>query len=395
MSNPAQGPPPHLQTLDMPTLDVPLPSVPLPGVPLLNVPALSRPALNLPALRGHNASVVLGLLRGHGGVSRGELADRSGLTPQAISKIVARLRAEGLVTQAGRGEPTGGKPRTLLRLVPEAGYAAGVHLDRHRLTALVADLAGRQVASTDAPFELAREPRTVLAEIAARVREVASLVPDGRLLGVGVGCPGPLDHTAGVLHRVPRLPQWDGFPLRAALTALLGVPVLLDKDTNAAVLAEPERTVGSSAYVHLGSGLGAGLVLDGVLYRGVRAHAGEFGHQTVQLDGPACACGNRGCLEALCLAALRVGDTEGAARVLGTGVTNLVRLLDIDRVVLGGYVVLAAPQVFVHGVATQLAERLPEVRCQEVLVTVARAGERAVAAGAAEMVLAPLFGRSA
>jgi predicted NBD/HSP70 family sugar kinase len=196
-----------------------------------------------------------------------------------------------------------------------------------------------------------------------------------------------------VLHRVTGLPQWDGFPLRAALAAELGLPVEVDKDTNTAVLAEPPGP-GSYACVHLGSGLGAGLVLDGALYRGARTNAGEFGHQTVQLDGPRCACGNRGCLEALCLAALRAGDTGRAARLLGAGVANLVRLLDVDRVVLGGRVVLGAPEVFVREAEAQLAERVPDPAWQAVPVAVARAGERAVAVGAAELVLAPLFGRS-
>ncbi|MFJ6216467.1 ROK family protein [Streptomyces sp. NPDC092296] len=341
--------------------------------------------------RGHNAAVLLGLLRGRDGLGRAELAERSGLTPQAVSKIVARLRADGLVAEAGR-ESTGGKPRTLLRLVPEAGYAAGVHLDRDWLTVLLADLAGRQVGCVEGPFRSAGEPGAVPAEVAARLGEVAAAVPAGRLLGVGVGCPGPLDHRTGVPHRVPGLPQWDGYPLRAALAERLGLPVLVDKDTNAAVLAEPQPA-GSSVYVHLGSGLGAGLVLDGALYRGPRTNAGEFGHQTVRLDGPRCACGNRGCLEALCLAALRAGDTVGAARLVGVGVANVVRLLDVDRVVLGGRAVLAAPEVFVREVAAQVAERIPDPGWRPVPVTVARAGRRAVAAGAAELVLAPLFGR--
>ncbi|MFF4652713.1 ROK family transcriptional regulator [Streptomyces sp. NPDC001380] len=358
-------------------------------------------ALNLPALRGHNASVVLGLLRGRDGVSRGELAAGSGLTPQAVSKIVARLRDEGLVAEAGRGEPTGGKPRTLLRLVPEAGLAAGVHLDRDRVAVLVADLAGRPVALREAGLR-PEDPAAVADGVAAVVREAAAAAQGAGaarraaaeggapLLGVGVGCPGPLDHAAGVLHRVTGLPRWDGFPLRDALAERLGLPVVLDKDTNAAVLAEPVRA-GSTVYLHLGSGLGAGLVLDGALYRGARTNAGEFGHQTVQLDGPRCDCGNRGCLEVLCLAALRAGDTAGAARLLGVGAAGLVRLLDVDRVVLGGRAVLAAPDVFVRGVAAELAARVPDPAWQAVPVSVARAGERAVARGAAELVLAPLF----
>lgn len=102
---------------------------------------------NLLAVRSHNAALVLDLLRtaGTDGISRLELADRTGLTPQAVSKITARLRDSGLVAEAGRRASTGGKPRTVLRLVPEAGHAVGVHLDRDELRVVLVDLTGAVV----------------------------------------------------------------------------------------------------------------------------------------------------------------------------------------------------------------------------------------------------------
>ncbi|MDX2708586.1 ROK family transcriptional regulator, partial [Streptomyces sp. PA03-6a] len=199
---------------------------------------------NLPALRSHNAALVLGLLRtatvGEGaGISRLELAERTGLTPQAVSKITARLRADGLVDEAGRGAPTGGKPRTLLRLARRARYAVGVHLDRDELTVVLADLAGGVVDARTVPLDLRRPAGEVLEAAAGLVRETVGATPgaDGAVLGAGLACPGPLDHTAGVLHRVTGLPGWDGYPLRDALAERLGLPVVLDKDTNAAALA--------------------------------------------------------------------------------------------------------------------------------------------------------------
>ncbi|MFJ5613759.1 ROK family protein [Streptomyces sp. NPDC093221] len=482
----------------------------------------SAPGANLPALRSHNAALVLGLLRtatlspadagtdsggtdsrgtsgggtdsggtsgggtsgggtGSGGtdgrargISRLELAERTGLTPQAVSKITARLRAEGLVEEAGRRASTGGKPRTELRLVSGARHAVGVHLDGERLTAVLTDLTGRTVAEREAPLDLGLPVESALAAIVHEVRLIAARAP-GAVLGVGVGMRGPLDHRTGTLHRVTGFPHWQGVPLRARLAAALGLPVALDKNTNAAALSilaeavpagtvpagtgegspppaaapggwsaptesapapvtapapgagrpasgagrpaseaggpatesapapggEPPMTAESAAarprpaaggppafaYLHLGAGLGAGLVLGGEVYRGGRTGAGEFGHQAVELGGVLCECGNRGCLEALCLAAAGRGDTVGAARLLGVGAANLVALLDIDRVVLGGRTVLAAPAVFAEQVAAVLAER-----GRSVPVGFAAAGPRAVAEGAALLVLAPLFG---
>ncbi|MFE2185380.1 ROK family protein [Streptomyces sp. NPDC059455] len=375
------------------------------------------PGANLTALRSHNAALVLRLLRdaGEDGVSRPELAGRTGLTPQAVSKITARLRAEGLLTEAGQRASTGGKPPTVLRLVPDARHAIGLQLDRDEVTAVLVDLAGTSVAARSAPFDFGAPAEEALAAATAEVRALladaaaggavggtagggieagggSGLAAGGRLLGVGVAAPGPLDHGSGVLHRVTGFPQWDGFPLRDALAERLALPVVLDKDTNAAALGlVTAGSAESAAYLHLGTGLGAGLVLGGDVYRGARTDAGEFGHQVIHLDGPPCECGNNGCLEALCLAAAARGDRTDAARLLGIGATNLVRLLDIDRVLLGGRMVLADPEPYVRGVATMIAEDSARASRPPVSVDVVERGERAVVEGAARLVLAPLF----
>ncbi|MGW4290171.1 ROK family transcriptional regulator [Streptomyces sp. NPDC004673] len=360
---------------------------------------------NLLGVRSHNTALVLDLLRGAGpeGISRLEIAERTGLTPQAVSKITARLRDDGFAAEAGRRASTGGKPRTVLRLVPEAGHAVGVHLDRDELRVVLLDLNGTVVGERRGEVGLGGGAETVLAlvadEVTALVTEVLGhgLADAGTLLGVGVALPGPLDHVGGVLHRVTGFPEWEGFALRDALAARLGVPVVVDKDTNAAALglaAGGER--GSFAYLHLGTGLGAGLVIGGSVHRGARTGAGEFGHQVIQLDGPPCECGDRGCLEALCLAAVGRGETAEAARVLGVGAGNLAGLLDIDRVLLGGRTIASAPGVYVQGVSGVLAARARRegLPGETVPVRLAPGGERVVAVGAGQLLLAPVFGRA-
>ncbi|MGW6952747.1 ROK family protein [Streptomyces xanthophaeus] len=404
-----------------------------------------RGGANLPTLRGYNDALLLDLLRGAGpaGLGRAELAVRTGLTPQAVSKIVVRLAAEGLVAEAGRAASTGGKPRTLLRLVPQARHAVGVHLDRDELRAVRVDLAGGVVAESRGPLDFGAGQEAVVEAVVRRVARVTD--PDGPpLLGAGVAAPGPLDHRTGVMGRVTGFPEWEGFPLREVLEGRLGLPVLLDKDTNAgaagtvtaanvpaanvaganvpaanvpaanvpaanvpAVSAAAANVAGAdvpavsvtapaaaarpgaSVYLHVGTGLGAGLCLDGEVYRGARSAAGEFGHQVLHLDGPPCRCGARGCAEVLCLAAVGRGDLPEAARILGEGAANLVALLDVERVFLGGRVVGAAPEVFVAGVRAVLAARA----LAQPPPTVALAGA-GVAEGAAELVLAPFFGRA-
>ncbi|MBT2539967.1 ROK family transcriptional regulator [Streptomyces sp. ISL-44] len=362
---------------------------------------------------------MLDLLRGAGpaGLGRAELASRTGLTPQAVSKITARLGADGLVAEAGRAASTGGKPRTLLRLVPDVHHAVGVHLDRDELRAVRVDLAGRVVAEGGGPLDFGVGPESVVEAVVravARVGDSAGLPP----LGVGVAAPGPLDHRAGTMGRVTGFPSWKGFPLRGVLQGRLGLPVLLDKDTNAGAAAAagawlraawPDADAGRVAdaapdahaypfagggprtcvYLHVGTGLGAGLWLGGEVYRGERSAAGEFGHQVLLLDGPPCRCGARGCVEALCLGAVARGDFPEAARILGEAAANLVALLDVDRVLLGGRVVAAAPDVFVAGVGAVLAARALDPA--RPVVALAGSG---VAEGAAELALGPVFGRA-
>ncbi|MFF4400225.1 ROK family protein [Streptomyces sp. NPDC001480] len=400
---------------------------------------------NLLAVRSHNTALVLDLLRTAGaeGISRLELAERTGLTPQAVSKITARLREEGLAVEAGRRASTGGKPRTVLRLVPGAGHAVGAHLDRDELRVVLCDLTGAVVAGRRVPLDLrpGDGAEVVVEAVAGQVGELLS-ESGATVLGAGVALPGPLDHARGVLRRVTGFPEWDGFPLREALAGRLGVPVVVDKDTNAAALGLAVRgvgaeglgsggsgsggsgcgglgsggsgsdglgsggagsdglgsggagAVGSFAYLHLGTGLGAGLVIGGRVHRGARTGAGEFGHQVIQLDGPVCGCGNRGCVEVLCLGAVARGETGEAARVLGAGAANLVGLLDIDAVLLGGRTVEGAPEVFVDGVGAVLGERARREGAVGVPVRVAFGdGGWGVAEGAAQLLLGPLFGR--
>jgi predicted NBD/HSP70 family sugar kinase len=269
----------------------------------------------------------------------------------------------------------------------------GLAVDRNETIVTLADLTGASRYQAKAPVGLATgDPGQVVGLLAGQVHTAVAAAPRGaRVLGAGVGCRGPLDFSTGVLHRPGGLRSWDRFPLRDELaTRLDGLPVYVDKDTNAAVLAVPGP--GSTAYLHVADGVGAGLLLNGTVYRGARTNAGEFGHQVLQLNGPRCTCGQHGCLEALCLAALTDGDHHAAARLLGVGAANLVRLLDVDRILLGGNAVFTRPEVYRSEVTGRLTAQLPEPEWQHVTVELTPAGPSSVAAGAAELVLGQLFG---
>ncbi|MGE4606094.1 MAG: ROK family protein [Myxococcota bacterium] len=161
----------------------------------------------------------------------------------------------------------------------------------------------RLIAHRRRPTSATGNPR---ADVDAIVRDVRSLLAEaGRSLDdidyVGLSVPGPFDTERGTLLKPPNLPGWDEVPIRDWITAALGRPVRIDNDANAAALAEWRFGAGQGAhhlvYLTMSTGVGAGLVLDGKLYRGWRGNAGEFGHVTVEPDGEPCACGLSGCLE--------------------------------------------------------------------------------------------------
>nr|WP_238362607.1 ROK family transcriptional regulator [Actinopolymorpha pittospori] len=263
---------------------------------------------NLPAIGSYNQAVVLDAIRrARGGLSRVEIAQRTGLTAQTVGNVSRKLLQEGLIRESGRVINGPGKPRQMLQLRPAGRFAVGVHVDPAVITLVLANLEGSVVAHSRYRTPSSSRPNEVVDLIARRTRELvrgADVVPE-RLLGLGVAVPGPIDVEAGVVLDPPLLPLWRDVPLRQVLTEATGLPVLVDKDAIAAVVGElwlgagaddrrKERT--GVAFVYYGAGLAAGLVVNGETVRGKGSVAGNIGHITVDDRGPTCSCGRVGCL---------------------------------------------------------------------------------------------------
>jgi glucokinase len=211
-------------------------------------------------------------------------------------------------------------------------------------------------------------------------------LPD--LVAVGIGAPGPLDWDTGVIHEAPNLPGWRSVPLAARVAQAVGLPTFLENDANAAALAESRYGVARGAenmlYITVSTGVGGGLILGGELWHGAYGSAGEFGHMTVDFEGPLCDCGNRGCIEAIasgpdmavwvgrqiaagCASslgdrsdltgrdvvdaarqndALSISALERAGRAVGFGVINVAHLVNLDVVVVGGGIANAGDLLF-------------------------------------------------
>jgi len=346
-----------------------------------------RRGANLPSIGGFNRTVVLDAVRrSPDGLSRVELASRTGLSAQTVSNVTRFLIEAGMIAESGTVVSGRGKPRTILRLEAGSRYAVGVHVDPAVVTYVLLDLAGTVVAETTTSTPTADDPSEVVRTIATAVDR---LVTDAEIdvdavLGVGIASPGPIDVDAGVVLDPPFLPRWRDVPLRDALAEATGYPVLLEKDVTAAVVGEMflagESSARNFAFVYFGTGFGVGLVVDHEPVRGVGSNAGDAGHIMVDqgaLAGTPDSAGTRGEVGAavapdrlvqigrsrgLALSGADTGDgvaevdrawdelaaaidagdptaiglAEDAGAVMGNAVVLIVNLLDMDRVVFGG-----------------------------------------------------------
>ncbi|MCA5922751.1 ROK family transcriptional regulator [Curtobacterium oceanosedimentum] len=397
-----------------------------------------RRGANLPSIGGFNRTVILDAVRrSPDGLSRVELAARTGLSAQTVSNVTRFLIEAGMIVESGTVVAGRGKPRTILRLEPGSRYAVGVHVDPAVVTYVLLDLAGTVVAATTTSTPTADDPSQVVRTMATAVeRLVADAgVSVDSVLGVGIASPGPIDVEAGIVVDPPFLPRWRDVPLRDALAEATGYPVLLEKDVTAAVVGEMflagESSARNFAFVYFGTGFGVGLVIDHEPVRGVGSNAGDAGHIMVDqgsLAGTPDGAGTRGEVGAavapdrlvqiarsrgLMLAdggaadpasavdtawdeladAIARGDETAtglaaeAGTVMGRAVVLIVNLLDVDRVVFGGPFWSRIAPAALPAARTAIAGSPLLVPKHEVQVVESDRGADVAAVGAACLVL--------
>jgi predicted NBD/HSP70 family sugar kinase len=345
-------------------------------------------------MAGAHDAAVLAVARRGGPGSRAALAQELQVTPQAISKILGRLTERGLVEEAGTVAAGPGKPTTLYRIVPGSRRAIGLHLTRSRLHSVVVDLTGEILERRELEIGRLQPVPELIGTLASEARALRDIGP-GTLLGAGVGMPGPVDGEEGVYRGTSDPDPWRGAPIRRLLAAELGMPVLLDHDSRAALVGEAWSQPGllrNAALLLVEDGLGAALCLDDQIVRGAHSHAGEAGHTVVRIDGIACPCGRRGCAQTEYRAALERGETEYAARVLAEVVVNLVRLVDVDHVVLGGRTVHEQHAASMDAIREALTAGLSDDPWVHVEVMLSTRGTDLIAVGAACEVLEHEYG---
>jgi len=257
---------------------------------------------NLEQARSHNRRVVIEAVRIHGSLSRAAIARLTALTTQTVSNIVEELEQAELLRPEPTLKGTRGQPAVPYSINPDGGYSIGLQLDHQLLVGVVTDLSGTVRSRIEQPVD---RPTPVEA-MPALAKMPTSLMgrfrfDRSRLLGIGMAMPGPFGVEGMTSVGPTALPGWQDFPLDSELQRLTGIDVTVENDATAAAIGERlygvARNLNNFVYLFIGTGTGAGLFLDGHLYKGSRHNAGEIGHMVVRPNGLACGCGKRGCLE--------------------------------------------------------------------------------------------------
>ncbi|WP_165372728.1 ROK family transcriptional regulator [Pengzhenrongella frigida] len=376
-------------------------------------------------------TLVLDLVRTRAPISRVELADLTGLTQAAISHAVRALLDDGLLQETGLREWTGGKPRVMLTLDPLARCSVGVQLGADWVVVVVTDARGAVITRTRVRGARRERPDDVVAAIAVHIDVLlrAAGIDRDRVVGVGLAVPGTIDLDAGVILVSRTLERWQAYPVRSALSTAVGLPVIMDNDATAAAVGEywSGRTSRAAAHctLYMSAGIGAGIVVDGTIYRGASANTGPLGHLHLHRQGrdpgptledqaapravarrarEALAAGGRSIVRlsaaddpfvdfgAVATAAVQ-GDplcaalVEESAEYLADAAVMLANILDVDSIVLAGPSFSTAGSLYVAVIERRLRAEFHAAERHGVEVTLSAHVADASALGAAALVL--------
>jgi predicted NBD/HSP70 family sugar kinase len=368
------------------------------------------------------------VIRAAGPVSRVELARLSSLTPASVSNIVRVLLESGLVEEAGQSPSTGGKRRTMLRITANARCGIGIHVESDQIIYAMTNMAGGLIGRQRRQGAAGLAPEALLDRLCREVDEfIGHLgILRGAIVGVGVVSSGSIDYYRGTLGGFVGNSFGSSLPLRDQLSAALGLPVVIDRDSTAAAVGEfwggGYDQPPTFSCIYMGDGIGSATVYEGVPVRGASSNAGEIGHVSLDRDGEQCYCGNRGCLEQLAAPRALVSQNDSgvtglstaqafdsiarqavhgdaaaeslireSARSLAAGAVTLANMADIDLIVLAGPGFAIAGAIYVTEIREAIAERAFARSVHPTEVRLATNPRDSAALGASALVLQQLL----
>jgi glucokinase-like ROK family protein len=361
------------------------------------------------------------------GISRTDLAEEMGLTRAAVSLIVNDLIENDVILEAESRAIPNGRPPVVLEINPKRGLVAAVDMGATHVNIALADFSAKIVEEISLPFDIKQGPQKCLAEVKRVLQELLDRygISISEIMAVGVGVPGPVIKDAGMVMSPPIMPGWDRYPIRKTLEKEWGCPVSLNNDAELGALGEWAYGAGRGeknlAFIKVGSGIGAGLIINQQIYGGTTGSAGEIGHITIDENGPLCTCGNHGCMEAFAggnaialqakklvesgkrtllsniskesitaqevAESARRGDLPSqeiimrAGTFIGIAIAGLVNLFNPSAVIIGGGVAQAG-DLLTTSIRQAVRERSLHASEQSVHITTAMLGQRSSLIGA-------------
>lgn len=375
-------------------------------------------------MKSVNKSIILNKIRTSEPISRAQIAKETKLTPPTVSSIVRELIEQELVIESELGVSRGGRKPTMLLVNKNGFYVIGVDAGPTTIECILSNLSGqikdRAVVSVSPPLT----NESFLSLVKDSIRKILQKVNDmEKILGIGVAMHGVVDVETGTSLFAPIL-QLSDIPIKKELEHEFDLVVQVENDARAMALGESwfgqYGETSSMMTVNLGSGVGAGVVIDGKLYHGATDLAGEVGHMTINMDGERCECGNRGCLEAYASAPSIVrranekmpekeimsseeiyqlaeaNDQECVAileetgTIIGTGLTNLVHIINPELIILGGGVAKSEKYIL-PPIQKAIQERGLTKEAKETKVAISKLGDDSTVLGAVALLLVELF----
>lgn len=382
-----------------------------------------------------NKKIVLEMIREKGPINKAEIARRAELSIPTVMKITEEFERQKLIRNVGKGESTGGKRPDLFEIVPDAFHVMGIDIGRHYVKMVIMDIEAQILRSDSFPVsdDQVQQPEEFLNFIGDKALHLISDCKEKMkyFMGIGVGMPGILDYETGKVLFSPDF-NWIDVPLLEILKKKLNYEVMLENANR--VLALGEYTYGAarnSEYlfcINLGYGIGAAIIDKGELVQGKSGTSGEFGHVIMIPDGPVCACGNRGCLEAISsgnaiakrmeeelkqgkqssvlnkrkengkleakdiFEAAREGDVLGesiirnAIKYLGIAIASCINLLDPGTIVLAGGLT-KSQDLFMEDLLETVNRYKMKYSGRNVRISIGKQGEFGTAIGAAALLI--------
>ncbi|MFJ7936106.1 ROK family transcriptional regulator [Sporosarcina sp. NPDC096371] len=377
-------------------------------------------------MKSVNKSIILNKIRTDAPISRAQIAKETKLTPPTVSGNVKELIEQGIVKESMLGESQGGRKPTMLLINHQAFYVIGVDAGTAMIKCILVDLSGKVIQRSSrkltTPITNAQF-LTILKDCIHAVMPASPSISD-KVIGIGVAMHGVVEVETGTSLFAPNL-QMTNIPIKDQLEKEFDLEVKVENDARAMALGESwfgnHDLVDSMLTVNIGHGVGAGLVVDGKLYHGAQDIAGEVGHMTIDMHGQVCECGNQGCLQTfisgpaivrraeaqiatnnqpLTAAEIYQSATDGdenyitllkdTGKVIGIGLTNLIHIINPEKIVLGGGVMKSAKFILPE-IRKTIEARALTPRAKQTAVTITKHGDDATLMGAVSLLLVDLF----